>query len=444
MMDFENVENMGMSFEEVLSPEDLGVTRNETELSNGTKLVMLEKPNAPVNLRATFLGGQRFDPVGKEGTSHFLEHMLVAGTVRFPSKDKLAAHIEQYGGGLGASTSNETLIINSSVADPSDIGLCTEVMHEMLLEPLFDPRTIEMERGAILKELGDKRSNPNRMLWELYPTLFFKGQDIGRSTLGSESTIKSITREDLINFYSKAITSGRLTLLACGGVGVNTIKEFAERDLIIPSSQELHIPNQLPINRETPILVEQFRGDQVHLLFGFRTGSGDESEKIALNIIANALGGGRSSILQKELRYERGLTYGVNSFTLEESDTGVFLIKTSTSKSNDSLQKVLDVISDEVRRIAENGLPMKDIEFTKKKMIKSLRMRLQASENWVNMYTDWERGVGAPFGITAYTLGISSCTPEMIKSAAQKYFGKDKWYLGMCGDVSADQVKVNL
>lgn len=442
MMDFRNVENMGMSYEEVLTPEDLGVTRNETELSNGTKLVMLEKPNAPVNLRAIIFGGQRFDPVGKEGTAHFLEHMLVACTKKFPSKDKLAAHIEQYGGGLGASTSNETLIINSSVADPRDIGLCTEVMHEMLLEPLFDPRIMEMERSAILKELGDKKSNPTKMLWELYPTLFFKGQDRGRSILGSESTINSITRDDLLDFYSRAITSGRLTLLACGGVGVNTMKEFAERDLIVPEGQKLNISNQVPIDRETPILVEQFPGDQVHLFLGFRTDSCDESENIALNIIANALGGGRSSILQKELRYERGLTYGVGSFTFKESDTGVFLIKTSTSK--DSLQKVLDVISDEVRRITDNGLAMKDMELTKMKMIKSLRMNLQDSENWVNMYTDWERGVGAPLGITAYTQGISSCTTGIIKSVAQKYFAKDKWYLGMCGDVSVDQVKVNL
>lgn len=438
-----SLENNSPILGETITPESLGASRKETELSNGTKLVVLEKPNAPVHMRAIFFSGQRFDPIGREGTSHFLEHMLVAGTPRFPSKDKLAAYIEQYGGGLGASTSNETLKINSAVADPKDLGVCTEIMHEMLLESLFDPKTIEMERGSILKELGDKKSNQERMLWELYPILFFKGSPTGRSILGSEETIKSITRDDLVRFYHEAITSGRLTLLTCGGVTVDEVKQFAEKDLLVPVSQPLQMSRELPINRDTPILVEQYKGrDQVHLMFGFRTQSQEGSENVALQMIAEVLGGGRSSTLQKKLRYERGLTYGASAFTLEESDSGVLLIKTSTSK--DKLQEVMDVVTDEIKRIINQGLTPEEVTFAKMKMIKSLRMQLQASSNWVSMYSDWERGVGSPFGITAYTKEISKCTPALIQGVAQKYFGSDKWYLGMCGDVSPNDIKVNL
>lgn len=429
--------------DESITPESLGASRKETELSNGTKLVVLEKLNAPVHIKAIFFGGQRFDPIGKEGTSHFLEHMLVAGTKNFPSKDKLAAYIEQYGGELGASTANETLKINSIVADPKDLGICTEVMHEMLLEPLFESQTIEMERGAILKELGDKKSNPEKMLWELYFPLFFKGLDKGRSILGSEETIQSITRDDLIRFYNEAITSGRLTLLTCGGVTVDEVKQFAERDLLVPKSECLILPTDLPINRDTPILVEQYKGrDQIHIMFGFRTKTQDSTESIALNIIAEVLGGGRSSILQRKLRYERGLTYGARAFTLEDSDSGVFLIKTSTSK--DKVQEVMDVIGGEIKRIMDEGLTMEEMAFAKMKMVKSLRMELQASSNWVDMYTDWERGVGGPFGISAYTKGISECTPTLTQGVAQKYFGNDKWYLAMCGDIKEDDIKVNI
>jgi predicted Zn-dependent peptidase len=443
MQNIHNLECNNTISDESITPESLGISREETELSNKTKLVVLEKPNAPVYMRATFLSGRRFDPMGKEGTAHFLEHMLVAGTSRFPTKDKLAAYIEQYGGDLGAVTGAEVIEINSTVADPTDLRVCVDVMHEMLLEPLFDSQTLEMERGAILKELGDKKSNPERMLWELFPNLFFKDTERGRAGLGSEESIQSITRDDLIHFYHEAITSGRLSLLTCGGVTVDEVKALAEKNLLVPEGPELQISRELPINRETPILVEQYKDtDQVHLMFGFRTEAQDGSENTALNMIAETLGGGRSSVLDRKLCYERGLVYESSAFTLEESDSGVLLIKTSTSK--DKVQEVMDVITGEIKRIIDQGLTPDEVAFAKKKIIKSLRMQLQASHNWVNIYTDWERGVGKPFGIADYTKGISECTSAITQSVAQKYFANDKWYLAMCGDVNSADVKIDL
>ncbi len=441
----QDINNLGCNTvsDESITPESLGVSREETELSNETKLVVLEKPNAPVYIRATFFSGGRFDPIGKEGTSHFLEHMLVAGTQRFPTKDKLVAYIEQYGGYLDAGTWADEILINSTVADPTDLRVCIDVMHEMLLEPLFDSQTLEMERGSILEELRDTKSNPNEMLWELYPTLFFKNTDKGRSLIGSEESIQSITRDNLIHFYHEAITSGRLSLLTCGGVTVDEVKALAEKDLLVPEGPELQISRELPINRETPILVKQYKDtDQVHLMFGFRTEAQDGSENTALNVIAETLGGGYSSILDRKLRYEKGLVYDSSAFTLEESDSGVLLIKTSTSK--DKVQEVMDVITGEIRRIIDQGLTPDEVAFAQKKIIKSLKMQLQASHNWVNIYTDWERGVGKPFGIADYTKGISECTSAITQSVAQKYFANDKWYLAMCGDVNSTDVKIDL
>lgn len=128
----------------------------------------------PVFARATFLSGSRFDHPGKEGTSHFLEHMIVAGTKRFPSKDKLAAYIEQFGGGFSAFTGADSVSVNVAVGDPADLEKAFEVMHEILTESTFESSTVETERGSILRELGDKKSNPSEMVWEVYRKLFFR------------------------------------------------------------------------------------------------------------------------------------------------------------------------------------------------------------------------------------------------------------------------------
>ena len=68
-----------------ITDEELGTFRKEELLSNGTELVVLERPGAPVHIQASFFSGSRFNPQGQEGISHFLEHMLVAGTKKFPT-----------------------------------------------------------------------------------------------------------------------------------------------------------------------------------------------------------------------------------------------------------------------------------------------------------------------------------------------------------------------
>ena len=443
MMPIESEINDNIPEVSPITDEELGTFRKEELLSNGTELVVLERPGAPVHIQASFFSGSRFNPQGQEGISHFLEHMLVAGTTKFPTKDKLASLIEQYGGVFGASTGPEVLNINVAVADPNDLGVCRDTLHEILLEPLLNQDTLETERGAILKELGEKKSNPSKMLWDLYPLLFFQKTEMGKTNLGTEESIKGITRNEIIRFYKENIVSGRLALIASGGVKIGDVKQLSEESLLVPETQKFTTTNQLPVYREKPIIVEKYpNSKQVNLLLGFRTSSQFDSEDAALRVIAEVLGGGRSSTLIKKLRLEKGLVYDLFASEHRYNDSGTWSINTATSK--DKLQEVLDIISGEIRRVADNGLTQEEIAFAQRKRTRSLRMQLQSSSSWVKLYSNLRRTNGGFSNIYDYTKGVLDVTPELTKTVAQKYFGGDKWYLAMCGDVNENDVKINL
>jgi len=302
-----------MNNKEALVPfrvEDLGVTRRDAILPNGTKLVLFEKPGMPVYMRAVVLGGSRYDPLGKDGTAHYLEHMLAAGTQKYPTKDKLAVYIEQYGGGYVASTGSEVMNISSAVGDPQDLDVAFEVMHEMILAPLFASNTLETEKGSILKELGDKKSNPGQMIWEVYRRLFFQGTEVGRSILGSEESICGISKEDLLAFYHDTFLSGRMALVVSGGVTLSQIMERMDQQLSLPEGNRPEGKGILPRNES--VSIEYYPGkEQVHLVFGFRTTPVSHPDNAALTLMAETLAGGRASALSKKLRLERGLVYSV-------------------------------------------------------------------------------------------------------------------------------------
>lgn len=239
---------------------------------------------------------------------------MVAGTKRFPTKDKLAAYIEQYGGRFYASTSADNISINVSVGDPLDISRAIETLHEILLEPLFDEKTFETEKGSILKELGDRKSNPNSMIWEVWRRLFFQDTLIGRSTLGSEASISSITKKDVFDFYKERILSGKMIMVASGGVEISELEKGLEEKVLLPGISQIVPANDLPILRKNPISIEPYKGkEQVSLILGFRSSNIFHPDAPALDVVAEVLGGGRASSLQKKLRYNKGLVYSVGA-----------------------------------------------------------------------------------------------------------------------------------
>jgi len=429
--------------------KQFGVKRKVKCLENGIKLVVFEKPEAPIHIRAIFAAGARFDPIGKEGRAHFLEHMLLAGTKRFPTKDKLANYIEKYGGEFGGSTSAEVLNLILEVPDPGDFEVCFEVMQEILLNSNFEGRVFETERGSILNELSGKKSSPNSMLWELYPYMFFQGLNMSRSILGTEESISSIKLEDLKSFYKRYITSENLTLIVFGGVKFEEVLKMVEKFLLLnkvcknEEAKETKETSSNSYRSNKRVFVEKFENSShTHILFGFRTEAQDPIENIALQMISERLGSGRSSVFSKKLRYEKGLVYGQRTLNINYRDVGAFLFQSSTLAAQ--LQEVMDIVCSEFSRVAKNGLTNEEVDFIKMKMTKSLRNNLQMSSDWVNIYSYWERGVNAPFGIENFVKTIELITNKQIKDAAAKYFNNNNWYLGLCGDVDENSVKIKI
>jgi len=427
----------------MLTLDDFGVKREQVILSNGSKLIFFEKPKTPVSIRATFISGSRFDPIGKDGTAHFLEHMIVAGSKRFPSKDKLANYIEQYGGVFSASTSIDTIDLKAVIGDPNDLKYIFEIFHEMLLESLFDENTIEKERGSILRELSNKKSDPSSMIWEVYRRLFFQNTEVGRSTLGSEKNIEAISKKDIVEFRNDQFLSGKLLFTASGGAEFNRLKENFENSLILPKSERISFLNDLPLIREKVISIEPYPGiTEAHIIYGFRSPRVLHPDEAALNVIAQILGGGRASTLSKKLRYEKGLVYSVSALSMSMADCGAWVIKTATSK--DKVNEVIGIITDEIKRVMTDGLTDEEIIFAKNKIIKSKLMQMQTSSDWVafhGYYSFFDES--DTWTIEDYLKEIELVTPEKTKEVANKYFGQDKWFLGICGDVKEESIDVS-
>lgn len=428
----------------MFSLKDFGVTKEVGKLANGARVVLFRKPGAPISTSIAFNAGSRFDPIGKEGLAHFTEHMLFKKTRKFKSQIEMAEYIEKIGGYINAGTGNEHIEFTADIAGKSDYGVVVTIISEVFNHMQIETQMFENERSVILKEIADKKANPKRYVFDLADILFFQNSNIGRFGIGSIETVSTIKEEDIINYYKKMLNTGKMTVVVCGDIELRELMDEFNKGMEYLGEEKGPQPKftDLPIVRDRNTLIENYKDTENNqVVFGFRTCSMFDDDRYPLQILANICGSGFTCSLFKKLREENGLVYSVHVGSDVATDSGVWVITTSTQKEN--LQKLFDLICEEFERISEGGVTEAELRLAKDKYLKSKKQRMQTAGSWVDFHQIGElyNPDRAP-NLADYMNRIDKLTLEDLARVGKKYFKKDSWYLAMCGDASKKDFKV--
>ncbi|MEL6679983.1 MAG: pitrilysin family protein, partial [Pseudomonadota bacterium] len=196
-------------------------------LDNGLRIVTEHMPG----LKSASLGiwvnaGGRHERPEQNGIAHFLEHMAFKGTAR-RSALEIAEAIENVGGYINAYTSREMTAYYARVLE-DDVALAFDVISDIVLNPAFDPREIEVERGVILQEIGQTLDTPDDVIFDWLQEAAYPGQALGRSILGPSERVKAFGEADFRGFVADHYSPGQLILSAAGAVDHDEIVRLAE------------------------------------------------------------------------------------------------------------------------------------------------------------------------------------------------------------------------
>ncbi|MBU2982958.1 insulinase family protein [Lentibacter algarum] len=318
-------------------------------LPNGFRIVTERMPSlksASVGVWVT--AGGRNERVEQNGIAHFLEHMAFKGTAKRSSLE-IAEVIENVGGYINAYTSRETTAYYARVL-AEDVNLSIDVIADILLNPLFEQKEIDVERGVILQEIGQALDTPDDVIFDWLQEQSYPDQPLGRTILGPAERVNSFTEADLRQFVSEHYGPGNMILAAAGDVN---------HDEIVAQATELfgHMPaSQSP--SETPAL---FQGgerrvvkdlEQAHFALAFEGPNYRDDAIFTAQLYASVLGGGMSSRLFQEVREKRGLCYTIFAQAGAYGDTGMMTIYAGTS--GDQLGQLAEVTLAEMARAASD------------------------------------------------------------------------------------------
>jgi predicted Zn-dependent peptidase len=308
-------------------------------------------PWAPcVHIRIAFNVGAFNDEIGKEGTAHFLEHMLFQGCPSMPNEKAIREFEKIYTlDSLNASTGHyRTLVIAKTL--PEHIEKVLTVIKDMIFNSYIRVQDVEHERAVITQEAWRRYKNEKYLNYvrEVDKIIFPKHQHSRvSSALGWPETITAITQKDIYDFYKKNYIKENMFIVLVGAVEKETIDAMTHFLDNIPSGDRVVIN---PGETSKPLIPKSVKiGEEI----------GDPTEQVDFTIVRvdKALGekdyeiNGQSidllqDLLFERLRTEHNLCYGVSVGWNQQKDyREIFIsLKTSEDKMELAEKEIWNVI----------------------------------------------------------------------------------------------------
>lgn len=406
------------------------MTVDLTTLDNGFRIVSEHMPG----LQSTAIGvwvtaGGRHERPEQNGIAHFLEHMAFKGT-KSRNALQIAEAIEDVGGYINAYTSREVTAYYARVLK-DDVALALDVISDILLNPVFDPREIEVERHVILQEIGQALDTPDDVVFDWLQARAYPDQPLGKTILGEAGNVRSFGRDDLAGFVGEHYGPGQLILSAAGAV---------DHDQIVAMASETF--GHMTAKTDATIKQARFVGgetrrdkalEQAHVALAFEGPGYRDPTFYTAQIYAVALGGGMSSRLFQEIREKRGLCYSIFAQTGAYADTGMTTIYAGTGA--DDLGNLVNLTFDELKRATED-MTRAEIDRARAQMKAGLLMGLESpssrAERLARMIQIW----GNVPPIEQTVARIDAVTAEGVRNFAEHIAGAAPMAMALYGPVS--------
>ena len=346
-------------------------------LPNGLRTVLETLPHVrSISFGIWVKTGSRNETKETNGISHFIEHMMFKGTKNRTAK-QIADEMDSIGGQLNAFTSKECTCFFSRTLD-SHFDTALDCLQDMFFYSNFDETEIDKERGVILEEITMQEDTPEDLATELLHSSAFLEHPLGFSTLGTEKSIGSFTRNNLIDFLANNYTAEKIVVAVAGNINeAVTLEKISAVFGKVKSATQL--VDSKPAIYTAGYGKKEKDIEQVHLCLGF-PGLPNNSDGIyALACINSVFGGGISSRLFQKVREEMGLVYVVCSYSQSYAETGMFNVYAALRPEN--LHEVLNLILGEAKGMLMDKISSDELYRAKEQLKSNFLLSLESSSS---------------------------------------------------------------
>ena len=318
-------------------------------LTNGVEVVLAQRTAMPlVEMSIQFDAGYAADSGSKLGVASFATEMLDLGTKR-RSALEISAEAERLGAELAADSNLDATRVSLSALS-SNLEDSIDLWADVIRHPVFDEEEIERLRGRRMSEIAQEKTQPLSLALRLLPPAIY-GADhaygIPYTGTGTESSIHSIDRDDLIGFHKKWLNSANATIYAVGDTTVDELVPFLERAFrgwsASAAKRRKNVADVALAESPRMVVIDKPGAPQSLILAGhLAPGLGTERD-LAITAMNAVLGASFNARINMNLREEKGWAYGARTILFRAKKLRPFLVyaPVQTDRTGDSIAELI-------------------------------------------------------------------------------------------------------
>lgn len=345
-------------------------------LSNGLKIVLAERHSIPVvSLKLMVNAGFASDQTSKPGVAKLAMDMMDEGTKKLNSLE-ISEQLSLLGANLSTGSNLDYSVISLN-ALKTNLDASLDLFADVTLNPSFPENDFNRLKKNLLVSIQREKATPVQMGLRVFPQLLYgKNHAYGNPLTGSgtENSVNSITREDLIKFRNDWFKPNNATLVIVGDITMAEIKPKLEKlfkDWKTGHVPEKNIPDVNPSKKSIVYIMDKPGSQQSIIFAGYVVPKRNPEDEVAIQCFNNIFGGVFTSRINMNLRENKHWSYGSFSLLWNTQAQRPFFVyaPVQTDKTKESMIEIQNEMNGVVK-----DKPITEEEFQKDKENQTLSL----------------------------------------------------------------------
>jgi len=405
-------------------------------LKNGLRVVMSRDNAVPVvTVYLMFDVGSRAEEKGRTGFAHLFEHMMFEGSTNAPKGTHFKL-VQANGGTLNGSTHPD--YTNYFEVLPSNkLAVALWLESDRMRSLAITDENLTNQKEAVKQErrLSFDNRPYSTAIVDVWPQLAFENWQSSHSLIGSFEDLNAATLKDVESFFKTYYAPNNAVLVIVGDIKVPEAKKLVETYFADIPSQPKPKPPDLT-EPEQPKPRSQVYHDQharvPGVVIGYPGPIRHSPDYYAIGMLDVLLTGGPSSRFQLDLvkgkqsviqyQAELGWPFASISDYKNPGDYAMFLLY----KPNFTSKQIVDQAQEEIAKIQNEGVDMKELERARTLLRSERITSLQSSLQRASLLAEYEVLDGNPEYVNTELERFLTVTSEQIQAAAKKYLTPER------------------
>ncbi|HQX92210.1 MAG TPA: pitrilysin family protein [Thermomonas sp.] len=327
-------------------------------LPNGLRVVVHTDRKAPiVAVNVWYHVGSKDEPAGRTGFAHLFEHLMFNGSENAPGE--FFAPFKEIGATNqnGTTNSDRTNYFENVPTTALDTALWMESDRMGHLLGAIDQKTLDEQRGVVQNEKRQGENQPYGQVWdELGKIMYPAGHPYHHSTIGSMNDLNAASLDDVKTWFKTWYGPNNAVLVLAGDIDLATAKEKVAKYFgDIPATPTMAQP-KVDVAAHTANsrseMTDTVPQSRIYRVWNVAQYGAPDLDR--LQLLAQILGGGKSSRLDRRLVHQDKLVDNVSAGAYGSQLSSTFMI-TAAVKQGVDVAKVEAAIDDELNKLLKDG-----------------------------------------------------------------------------------------